>query len=339
MILTFKVKHGRDFSPELGKAKKIAEFVLCHKTRSSRDVTQFGLKSAIANQILRKYGNNKTIKKVNKIKLTVPSQSIKVNKEGRKIEIPCLKFSTPYEFRNDFVKINQIELDNEYAFVSVSIKSPSKMETEKWVGVDRNTTGHIAVVGNPENGKIWKFGKEALHIHKKYKSIRRALQKQGKYKLIKRIKNRESRIIRNINHKISKEIVAVAKQNNAGIKLEALEGIRQNRRHSRNFNYSLHSWSFYQLQIFIEYKADLSGIPLTYVKPENTSKECSRCQNIGIRDRKKFVCQNCGHVDHADANASFNIAMRPSIDSNVGQLNIDRDVFKGSIDTPRGATL
>ena len=113
MILTFKVKHNRDFSSELRKAKQIAEFVLSHKTRSSKDVKQFGLKSAIANQILRKYGNNKTIQNVNRIKLTVPSQRIQSNKDQKSIEIPCLKFKTQYNFRNDYEKINQIELDNE----------------------------------------------------------------------------------------------------------------------------------------------------------------------------------------------------------------------------------
>jgi putative transposase len=72
-------------------------------------------------------------------------------------------------------------------------------------------------------------------------------------------------------------------QQNAGIKLKKLDGIRNNRKHTRPFNYNLNSWSFYQLQKFIEYKEKLNGIPITYVEPENKSKECSRCGNIGIR--------------------------------------------------------
>ena len=225
MILTFKIKHDRDFTSELEKARKIAEFVLTHKTRSSNDVKQFGLKSAIANQILRKYGNNETIKNVNRIKLTVPSQSVNADKEKRVIEIPCLKFSVPYNFRNDYKKINQIELDNEYAYISVNIKEEPQITPETWIGVDRNTTGHIAVVGNSDTGKILKLGKEALHIHTKYRNIRKKMQKQGKYGVVKMIRNRESRIIKNINHNISKAIVETAKENNAGIKLEKLEGI------------------------------------------------------------------------------------------------------------------
>jgi len=31
--------------------------------------------------------------------------------------------------------------------------------------------------------------------------------------------------------------------------------------------------------------------------------------------------------------------LRQPIESNIGQLNTDRDAFKGSTDTPRGATL
>ena len=131
MILTFKIHHKRDFTSELIKAKKIAEFALTHKTRSTKDVKQFELKAAISNQILRKYGNNKTIKHVNRVKLTVPSYHIRWNIERREIEIPCLKFKTTYLFRNDYTKINQIELDNEYAYVSVSIKEEQQIIPER----------------------------------------------------------------------------------------------------------------------------------------------------------------------------------------------------------------
>lgn len=105
MILTFKVKHNRDFSSELRKARQIAEFVITHESATStKDVKQFGLKSAIANQIIRKYGFNRTIKNVNRVKLTIPSQSINTDKEKRVIDIPCLKFKIQYNFRNDFEK-------------------------------------------------------------------------------------------------------------------------------------------------------------------------------------------------------------------------------------------
>lgn len=339
MILTFKIKHNRDFSNELAKAKQIANFALQTRTQSSKAVKQFGLKSAISNQILRKYSRNKKLKEVKNVNLIVPNQSIKVNQKNRTIEIPCLKFVFDYQFRNDFTKINQIEINDELAFVSVTILEKKEMEVKNWLGIDRNTTGHIAVLANQKTGKVVKLGKEALHIHNKYKNIRRELQSKGKYGKVKAIKDRESRIVRNLNHQISSAIIDIAKKSKCGIKLENLEGIRNNRKHAKSFNYSLHSWSFYQLEQFINYKAKLEGIPIIYVEAKNTSKECSRCHSIGVRQGKKFKCLSCGHVDHADANAGFNIAEREPIGVSIGRLRADRDVRKGNTDIPRGATL
>ena len=167
------------------------------------------------------------------------------------------------------------------------------------------------------------------------------MQSKGKYKKVKLIKDRESRLIKDLNHQVSREIVNIAKRSKSGIKLENLKGVRNNRRHAKSFNYNLHSWSFYQLEQFIKYKAKLEGIPIIYVEAKNTSKECSRCGDIGVRTGKKFECPNCGHVDHADANAGFNIAKREPIGvrTSIGRLDKDRDLFKGNTDIPRGATL
>jgi putative transposase len=338
MILTYKVKHNRDFSIELSKARDVAEFAIEHRTLSSKDVKHIGLKSIIANQILRKYSRDRNAKKVTRVKLTVPSQGIRFSHERREIAIPCLKLTLNYFFRDDFTKINQVEIDNIYAYISVTIPEEAAIEPEGYLGVDRNTTGHIAVVANPMTGKVLKLGKEAEYIHKKYKNMRRKLQKNEKYREVKKIKKRERNIEKDLNHKASRKIVQEAKENGMGIKLEYLRGIR-NAKSGRNFRYSLNSWSFYQLETMIEYKARLLGIPVVYVDPRNTSKECSRCGLIGNRSGKDFKCPYCGHVDHADANASFNIALRPGFEKGMDQLHADSDVCKGTTDSPKEATL
>jgi len=125
-------------------------------------------------------------------------------------------------------------------------------------------------------------------------------------------------------------------ENECGIRLEDLKGIRQSVRSSRSFRYSLNSWSFHQLQQMIGYKAKLLGIPVEYIAPEYTSQLCSRCGLIGDRNGKVFRCSNCGHVDNADVNASFNIALRLPSETmaSMYRSNADRDVLEGSTDTP-----
>jgi putative transposase len=136
----------------------------------------------ISNQILRKYSRNRVIKKVRSVKLTVPSQGVRVLRKLRTLIIPCLGLTLNYRFRDDFEKVNQVEVGNEYAYVSVTVPEEKMYEPKGWIGVDRNTTGHVAVAADPETGKVLKLGKSAKHIHDKYRDIRRSLQSHGKYR-------------------------------------------------------------------------------------------------------------------------------------------------------------
>jgi IS605 OrfB family transposase len=336
MILTYKIKHNRDFSTELGKALQVAQFGIKHNVLSSKAVKQFGLKSIISNQVLRKYVKNKKIKQVHKVNLIIPNQGINVNRQENTISIPSLKFSFGYHYLNNFEKINQIEINSQFIFVSVTVNEKEQSERINAIGVDLNTTGHAAVIANPQTGKVIKLGKKANHIHTKYKNIRKDLQKKNKYKKVKTIKTRESRIVKDLNHKMSKKIVQTAIESNSNINLEDLTGIRKTAKSRKSFKYALNSWSFYQLKQMIEYKAKLQGVKVVNIDPRYTSKSCSRCGLLGNRNGKTFKCPHCGHVAHSDVNAGFNIALRSNT---VEQLHTDKDVCNGNTDIPKEATI
>ena len=335
MILTYKIKHNQNYTQELIKAKEIAEYAVKTNSRSSADVKHIGLKSAIANQILKKYASNRVIKRVRRVNLIVPSQGIKVNKTIQAFFIPCLKLTLPYYFKKEFSKVNQIELDKQYAYISVTIIEPELRECKSWIGVDLNTTGHCAVVAHPDTGKVLKLGKNGLYTHKKYRDIRRYFQRQSKYCKVKQTKRRESNKIKDILHKSSKRIVDFALTHNAGIKLELLTGIRQRAQTHSKFNYFLNSWSFYALTKMIEYKAKLRGITVAFIDPRYTSQTCSKCGHKGNRQAKEFKCLYCKHVAHADVNAAFNIALRQA---SIERLNADSDAFNGCTEHPKAAT-
>jgi len=337
MILTYKIKHGRDFSRELELAKKVAEYGIQNKTISSKDVKHIGLKSAISNQILKKYSKSKTVKKAKSVKLTIPNQSIKVKSD--KIFIPCLKLWLDIYFKKDFLKINQIEIGEEFAYISVSYQDAPKIKEINTIGIDRNTTHHTIVASCLETGKTLKLGKSCHHIHLKYKNLRKRLQKLGKLRKVKAIKNRESKIIKDLNHKTTTALVKYAKDNNACIVMEELKDIRQKAKQRRKQRYSLHSWSFYQQKMMIEYKAKKYGVSVHYVAPQYTSQRCSICGHIEQANRKGnlFCCKKCGTVEDSGVNAGFNIAYLHK--QGIPQFSIESDMLKGNTDTPKEATL
>ena len=71
------------------------------------------------------------------------------------------------------------------------------------------------------------------------------------------------------------------------------------------------AWS--ATKTYTTYKARRAGKLAVDVQPHHTSQECAQCGHIHPDNRRtqaEFVCQRCGHADHADFNASRNIAGR-----------------------------
>jgi len=82
---------------------------------------------------------------------------------------------------------------------------------------------------------------------------------------------------------IYKEIVKFAVEN--GVSTKGLENLtvisyRTNNNLRKKQKYLHNSWVSYQLQQFIEYKAQSSGLIAGYVNLGYTSKVCYRCNHI-----------------------------------------------------------
>lgn len=177
--------------------------------------------------------------------------------------------------------------------VDLGLKCPAVCYTDK---------SKVKFVGN---------GRKNKYIRRHFKQTRKKLSKKKKLNAIKKLNNKEQRIMKDIDHKLSREIVNFAIKNKIGtIKLEKLANIRSTTSKSRkngkkNPGY-LHSWSFYRLANFIEYKARLAGIQVLYVNPAYTSKRCPVCGSINESDDRKYSC-SCGYHNHRDIVGAINI--------------------------------
>jgi putative transposase len=83
----------------------------------------------------------------------------------------------------------------------------------------------------------------------------------------------------------------------------------------RGLNRSISDTSWGELFSKIAWIAAKSGKPVLAVNPKHTSQECSACHHVSRanRDGEKFVCEDCGHIDHADTQASRTILGRAEL--------------------------
>lgn len=307
---------------------------------SSADFKEHKLPSAVKNQNIREVkALYRNFKKSNSEKENMefkPNQPICYNNQNYKIDghiisVPlyttkCQRFAFPVKQTLRFKELqkhikNHCKLGKASLFykngkwyfaVTISIKDVERKEPNI-MGIDIGLRQiAVASVQNPEGKEInrqFHDGNQAGFIRKKYRSLRRNLGKAQKVNVIRKINNKEQRWMADLNHKISRNLLNLAVQEEVGtVVMENLENIRNTAKSLNRADRNLHSWTFYQLQQFIDYKAFLAGIKVEYINPKYTSQSCSKCGKVKKSNRKAnlYSCE-CGNYIHADLNASRNI--------------------------------
>ena len=259
------------------------------------------------------------IKWVNKIQFKVVLGSGKIKEN--KIELQY----TLHKIIDKEYKVGQSSLQfdrNNNLILNLNLDIPYNPKNEtvegRTLGVDLGIKYPAYMCLNDDTYKREHIGSidDFLRIREQMQDRRRKLQhdlkfikggkgRKKKTQALDRLRDKEKNFATTYNHMISKNVVEFAKKNQC-------EYINMEKLTKDGFNNKiLRNWSYYQLQQYIEYKAEREGIQVRYIDPSYTSQTCARCGHIDKENRQtqeKFICTKCGFELNADHNASINIA-------------------------------
>jgi len=142
-------------------------------------------------------------------------------------------------------------------------------------------------------------------------------------KLHKKIRDKRSDNQWKAAHKVAKTAAAVIREDlnikgmKARCKTKKINGrfMPNGQSAKRGLNRAISDASWGELFSRIAWLALKSGKPVLAVNPKYTSQECSNCGHTSKdnRDGEKFICGSCGHLDHADTQASRTILSRAKL--------------------------
>ncbi len=195
-----------------------------------------------------------------------------------------------------------------YLHVTQSREAPDTQETTAVIGVDLG----IVNVAVDSDGQVF-TGEQVRAVRTRYKRQREGLQQVGTKSAKRKARRKsgtEARFQADVNHCISKALVAKAASTRKTLALEDLTGIRERVTARREQRYERHSWAFFQLRAFLQYKADNAGARVVLVDSRNTSRTCplcGHCEQANRRSQSEFLCQMCGYTANADYVGARNI--------------------------------
>ncbi|MEW6588909.1 MAG: transposase [Thermoproteota archaeon] len=234
--------------------------------------------------------------------------------KNREFANTLLTDHTVSELSKDGVKARSFTMTTTSLSVSIQ-KEVQEIKPESAIGIDRNLRN--ITISTPEKAIMYRTEK-VLSIKENTNHVKASFRRNDrrvKGRFYQKIKGRQTRRVNQYLHKISKHIVSEAKRTSSMIVFENLKGIRKlykkGNGQGNNYRRKLNSWSFYEFQRQVEYKAKWEGIPVKFVDPKRTSKLCPICGDRIQEDRqnrRKVLCINCGKSMDRDVVASMNIA-------------------------------
>jgi putative transposase len=204
----------------------------------------------------------------------------------------------------------------------VEIDTPPTGKTPKVIGVDLGRRD----IATTSTGKSWS-GEQIQSARDRFSRVRANVQRKrtrNSRRLLRRLSGRERRFQEWLNHNISKQLVQEALVAEAALAFEDLTGIRDSlneKPRSKTQRRRTNNWAFYQLRLFVNYKAAIAGVLVVFVPPAYTSQTCSRCRHVhpekgkSYRNGKQFKCGHCRFEHDADINAA--IAILPILGKSV----------------------
>lgn len=196
------------------------------------------------------------------------------------------------------------------------------------VGIDLGVKN--ALVASTDTDTLFISGRTLAIRNKKSRKTRQRLQKKlANRKAQKRDTHSVRRLLKRLGCKQSNRNLSFCRETaaqlckwapaNAVLVFEDLriKQVRKDTKQRKGTRRKLTQWYFRRMTGACVSKAERMGIGVDYVDPAYTSQRCSRCGLLGQRRGNSFSCA-CGHVAHADVNASCNIRLSYAVLRNGG---------------------
>lgn len=242
-----------------------------------------------------------------------------VNTLNGRVKLPYFSGNMSKYFDHTIYKFGTAKLVNKHGKYFLHIPVTYDMEESNIadicnvVGIDRGIN-FVAATYDSRHKSSFISGKAIKQKRANYSKLRKELQMRqtpSARRRLKAIGQRENRWMQDVNHQVSKALVESNPKHTLFV-LEDLSGIRYATERVRTKDrYVSVSWSFYDLEQKLIYKAKQNQSTVIKVDPRYTSQCCPVCGHIERVNRDKrihlFTCKNCGYKSNDDRIGAMNL--------------------------------